>query len=221
MEINAETVDEVRHQLKSSFNELVADARDEYERMADLQDIDTRLSNVIEQEIRQKIPCGTLPPDFRATVHVRDIIFRDFLYQLVDYLPKGGGSHRRFSQRYGIIGRSWRSGNSHGTGDAFAGASSEGALVEQWGMTKEEAHGMLNSKHSCLSIVLRSNNIPVGLLYLDADDRDVFGNDAAAMSLAADLESQPAVVELAEAVERAMAPLRAAAPNLDLKELGA
>ena len=217
MEISSEAVDQVRQQLKGSFRELVSNARDEYERMAYLQEVDQRLRAVFETRFRQ------LPNSdhMRTTVHVPDIIFQDYLYQLLDYYPRGEGAHRRFSQRYGIIGRSWRSNESHGTGDAFADAQGkEQALVEQWGMTRQEAHGKLKAKSSCLSVLLRANGIMVGILYLDSDLPDAFGITTAAQALAKELETDSLVNALCVAVGRTMAPLRAAAPNLDISKLG-
>ena len=219
MEISVEAADAVRKELRRSFGELIADARVEYERMADVQNLDRLLASVVEDEIIGKVS-GLSRSDIRATLHVRDIIFKEFLYQLVDYYPKGGGAHRRFSQRYGIIGRSWRSGKSHGTGNAFGNAESEEALVEQWGMTQSETHGVLQNKHSCLSVVLRAGGTESGILYLDSSKENAFGKDAAAQTFARSLETQRSVVALAEAVERAMTPLRAAGPNLDLKNVG-
>lgn len=218
MELDAQRFEEVRDHLRSSFRELIADARDEYERMADLQDVREKLANVFDGPIKAKFGSATVPSDLRATVHVRDVIIREFLYQLVDYVPKGGGAHRRFSQRYGIIGRTWRSKESHGTGNAFGGLTSEEALVEQWGMTKEEAHGMLQSKHSCLSILLISDGSPTGLLYVDTDVSNAFGSNDDAKAFAKAMESDPKVIDLAAAVERTMTPLRAAAPNLDIRD---
>jgi len=217
MEISSEAVDQVRQQLKGSFRELVSNARDEYERMAYLQEVDQRLQAVFETHFRQ------LPNSdrMRTTVHVPDIIFQDYLYQLLDYYPRGEGAHRRFSQRYGIIGRSWRSNESHGTGDAFADAQGkEQALVEQWGMTRQEAHGKLKAKPSCLSVLLRSNGLMVGILYLDSDLSDAFGITSAAQTLAKSLETDSLVKALCVAVGRTMAPLRTAAPNLDISKLG-
>lgn len=218
MEINAEAVDEIRDKLRGSFRELVGSARDEFERMADLQDIDRHLSAVIEN-VLTPITGGT-PNGMRATIHVRDIVFKDFLYQLVSYYPAGGGAHRRFSQRYGIIGRSWRSGKSHGTGNAFGPSASAETLVEHWGMTRDETHGVLNTRPSCLSVLLRVDNVPVGILYVDSTERNAFGIDQAAQKLAISLESEPLVIKLASAVERTLTPLRVGGPNLDLKELG-
>jgi hypothetical protein len=219
MEISSESVDEVRQQLRGSFRELVGNARDEYERMADLQDIDLRLAAVVEKEIVPGLG-GVRPAGLRATIHVRDIVFKDYLYQLVNYHPNGGGAHRRFSQRYGIIGRAWRTGVSHGTGNAFGSTASEESLVEEWGMTREETHGVLNSRPSCLSVLLRAGGIDVGILYIDSSAKRAFGTNDEASTYSLALEQKPLVVELAAAVERALAPLRAAGPNLDLKELG-
>lgn len=219
MEISSEAVDEVRQQLRGSFRELVGNARDEYERMADLQDVDVRLAAVIEKQLVPSLG-GARPPGLRATIHVKDIVFKDYLYQLVDYHPAGGGAHRRFSQRFGIIGRSWRTGKSHGTGNAFGSAASEESLVEEWGMNRDETHGVLNTRPSCLSVLLRSAGVDVGILYVDSSKRDAFGNDRAAQIYSVSLEAEPLVVGLAAAVERVLAPLRAAGPNLDLKDIG-
>jgi hypothetical protein len=116
IEINSETLELVQRQLHGTFEELITGAADEYERIAEIQDVPTLLKNAIVANLPQGVK------GLRGTIHVNDVIFPDYLYQLVDYYPAGGGAHRRFSQRYGIIGRSWRSKTSHGTGDAFVGA---------------------------------------------------------------------------------------------------
>lgn len=219
MEISAEAVDEIRDKLRSSFRELVSSARDEFERMSDLQDLDRHLQSVIESALLPAI-AGPAPAGLRATIHVRDIVFRDYLYQLVDYYPIGGGAHRRFSQRYGIIGRSWRSGKSHGTGNAFGPGASADTLIEEWGMTRDETHGVLKNRPSCLSVLLRSETIPVGVLYVDSSENDAFGTTTEAQKLVEDLEQDALVLRLAQAVERTLTPLRVGGPNLDLKELG-
>jgi hypothetical protein len=219
MEISAEAVDEVRDKLRGSFRELVGSARNEFERMADLQDIDRKLEAVIEGACVSRIS-GNRPKGLRATIHVRDVVFKDYLYQLTDYYPIGGGAHRRFSQRYGIIGRSWRSGKSHGTGNAFGGRASAETLIEEWGMTRDETHGILNTRPSCLSILLRVDTVPVGILYVDSTATDAFGDKAEAARLVITLETEPLVLKLALSVERALVPLRVGGPNLDLKEIG-
>lgn len=210
IEINSETVELVQRQLHGTFEELVEGAADEYDRIAEIQDVPTLLRNAIVANLPKPIQ------GLRGTIHVNDVIFPDYLYQLVDYYPAGGGAHRRFSQRYGIIGRSWRSKKSHGTGDAFAGAGgSVQALVENWGMTEEEAHhGQINTRPACLSVVVRHQSIPVGILFLDSLQQNAFGNDAAALALAESIEVSPSVAQLGEALTKTLVPLRTAAPSL-------
>jgi len=219
MEISAEAVDEIRTKLRGSFRELVGSARDDFERMAELQDLDSHLKTVVEHTLLSKL-ADRPPAELRATVHIRDIVFRDYLYQLIEYYPLGGGAHRRFSQRYGIIGRSWRSEKSHGTGDAFDGGTSAEVLIEEWGMTRDETHGVLNARPSCLSVILRKDMVPVGILYVDSTIRNAFGDNTAAKSLASELETAPHVIKLAVAVEKTLAPLRLGGPNFNLKDLG-
>jgi hypothetical protein len=82
---------------------------------------------------------------FRCTIHVSDILFADDLYQLLNHYPRSGGSGvgRRFSVRYGIIGRAWRLNQHQGEGDARAESKED--LVRYWGMTQEEAEAI--SRH--------------------------------------------------------------------------
>ncbi|ATG47131.1 hypothetical protein CEW89_05815 [Celeribacter ethanolicus] len=210
IEINAETVQLVQRQLHGTFQELIESSTEEYERMADIQEIPTHLKNAIVENGLKNVS------DLRATVHVNDVIFPEYLYQLVDYYPRGGGGHRRNSQRYGIIGRSWRSSESHGTGDAFAGIGSVEALVENWGMTHEEAQGQVSARPSSMSIVVRHEEIPVGILFVDSTSTDAFGNDTQATERANEIAVSPSVKRLGEALARTLAPLRTAAPSIKI-----
>lgn len=212
IEINSETVELAQRQLHGTFQDLITGAAQEYERIAEIQDIPTLVKNAIVSNV------GSGIKGFRGTIHVNDVIFPDYLYQLVDYYPNGGGAHRRFSQRYGIIGRSWRSKISHGTGDAFAGAGSVGVLIENWGMTEEEAHGQqVNTRPSCLSVVVRHQSIPMGILFIDSTDKNAFGDDPAALAKAKAIEGSQSVLQLGEALSKTLAPLRTAAPSLKIK----
>jgi hypothetical protein len=175
--------------------------------------VPTLLKNAIVENIPKSAK------DFRATIYVNDVIFPDYLYQLVDYYPRGGGAHRRYPFGYGIIGRTWRSKRSHGTGDAFAGAGgSLEALVENWGMTEEQAaHGQVNGRPACLSIIVMDQSIPVGLIFVDSAQMDAFGSDVFAKALAQKMEKSGAVVQLGKALSRTLAPLRTAAPSLKIR----
>jgi hypothetical protein len=90
MEINADAVDAVRAELRASVKELIAKARDEYDRMAGLMRISNHLENALSNGLLpalQKRGIAIPPKDMRGTVHVRDIVFTEYLYQLIGYSP--------------------------------------------------------------------------------------------------------------------------------------
>jgi hypothetical protein len=226
MEINPEAVDAVRAELRQSVKELAEKAKDEYERMAKLMRIGEHLERVIMQSLPRILENNKIieiPSDVRGTVHVQDIVFNEYLYQLTDYFPTRTGSGRRFPQRYGIIGRSWRLGTSLGEGNAFAaGKGEEKTLIEEWGMTREDVHARGKNQPAYLSVVLAStvdDDFPNGILYVDSNQVGAFGTDEVATKIAVQLETTPEVVALRKALERALAPLRLAAPNLDVRQL--
>lgn len=90
-------------------------------------------------------------------------------------------------------------------------------MIVEWGMTLEEAERVVShNKRSILCIILRDpeNQLPVGVLYIDADGETVFGDDNAATELASKLETDTTVANLSKKVRDMMLPLRAAGPNL-------
>ncbi len=183
------------------------------------------------------------PDDVRATIHVDDIVFRSYLYQLVDYFPSsrnGSAAGRRFSQRYGIIGQSWRLNESLGRGKAVSGMGSPTPtrgdrelaireLVARWGMTEEEARRTSHERPATLSVMLRYEGRSHGLLYIDSVHENAFGRDsiqddasaaaptgASAKDVALALEANTATVRLSRAVAEVLEPLRLAAPFLEI-----
>jgi hypothetical protein len=225
MEISTEAVDGVRKQLQESVHELVDGARDEYDRMASVMNLSSALENVISKALPRILIAKSLgnPAELRGTVHVRDIVFPEYFYQIINYYPKAGGVGRRFSQRYGIIGRSWRLGESIGEGDAFEGSKNEEeVLIKQWGMTREEVHSPSRSRPAYLSVLLKGvddDTALLGVLFFDSTAAKAFGPDDVATGIASELESCAEVVALRKSLERAMAPLRLAAPNIDISAI--
>lgn len=225
MEISADAVDQISAHFRASIDELVNNARIEYDRMSELTRVYEHLESAITVALRNRLKTDGLddrPAGLRGTVHVKDIVFREYLYQLVDYYPSPSGAGRRFSQRYGIIGRSWRLGRSLGEGDAISSLKGPvEALVEQWGMLRKEAHAQSRARPSYLSIILRGddNDFPVGIFFVDATEENAFGDNKAAAKLALQMEKTKEIVNLGRAVERAMAPLQLAAPNIDIGRL--
>jgi hypothetical protein len=224
MEISADAVDHVRDQLRLSISELFEKAEDEYRRMADVMRIYEHLERVMsEVALPRALKNNELATvrDLRGTVHVQDIVFKEYLYQIVDYYPPSGGSGRRFPQRYGMIGRSWRLGESLGEGDAFEGGKGEErTLIVEWGMVRGEVQANTRNRSAYLAVILRGvadRGFPVGVLFADSGTAKAFGDDTLATKIAVELEQSQEVQALSESVERALIPLRMAAPNVDIR----
>jgi histone H3/H4 len=221
MEISADAVDAVRKQLRLSISELIENAEDEYRRMAEAMRIYELLERVVIEAFKRILENNGLAfvRDIRATIHVQDIVFREYLYQIVDYYPPSGAAGRRFPQRYGMIGRSWRLGESLGEGDAFEGGKGEErALIMEWGMVRQEVNANSRNRSAYLAIILREDNgVPVGVVFADSGTAGAFGDDSKATKVAIELEKTSEVAALSKAVERALTPLRLAGPNLDIR----
>ncbi len=178
--------------------------------------------------------------EYRATVHVPDVVYDDYTYQLLDYFPSGGGVGRRFSQRRGILGKTWRLDKSIGAGDVIdfdrpnsalvEGSDSDQVLVSEWSMTNEELENWRQRKRlSYVCVVLRlpyknTSKIAeqpvlgrkVGVLYVDSLIENAFGDNSSALSWARILEHSPEVLALAEAVESVMLEMRKNELNLKI-----
>ena len=226
IEFNLDTLRQQGAQTRDSFLDLVARADEQYKIASAQQAIKEQLAIVMREALPEVLRTNGLAPDppIRATIHVSDIVFEKYLYQLIDYFPdpaSGGEPGRRFSQRFGIIGRAWRMKKSMGRGNAVA--SPENAveqLIERWGMTYEEAaRSRARQNPADLCVILRSEDegkLPIGLLFVDSRNVNAFGTDPAtpqdpsqANTVATQLEATRQVGELARAVARAMVPLRA------------
>ena len=225
MEISQEAADEVRNFLRGSFEELLERADEEYRRMAAAFRIFDLLGEVLEPALSGVLAQRGMPrpANLRGTVYVPDIVFQRCLYQFVNYYPQNrtnGPAGRRFSQRFGIIGRSWRLEESMGRGNTLHGAvNSQRELIEYWGMTREEVATQSRSRPSDLCVILRSpeeGNLAVGLLFVDTTELNGLGSDNVATGVAISLETAPETRELAKALGRAMAPLRLAGPQLEI-----
>jgi hypothetical protein len=224
MQISEDAVDEIREYLRDSFDELVVRAKDEYQRMASVQQISAHLSRVMDDALPRVLQADhipALPDNVRGTIHVPDIVFSSYLYQLVNYYPTdsrpGGSAHRRFSQRFGIIGRCWRLGESMGRGNAVvAGPNAVRQLIEQWGFVRNEV-SQTRERPADLCVILRNDDhLPVGLLFVDSTTADGFGTDAVAVKVANALENEAETLALSRTLERALVPLRLAAPDLEI-----
>jgi tripartite-type tricarboxylate transporter receptor subunit TctC len=219
-------------EVRESFHESYADTkqamRDLYGLRAEAFHLDQLLvsaATAIGQQI-ERIVGKPIKGKWRATVHVEDVVFKGYLYQLLDYHPKGTGHDRRFSERYGIIGRAWRLGKSIGVANVpqvTEGDSREkaiDALVSDWGMTRSEAEkwSQAPTSHLCIVLRTRSRGLPVGILYADSEERDAFGTDEQVREAAKQLQTDKAVRNLARAVSQALEKPRSGGTFLDLEQ---
>lgn len=109
--------------------------------------------------------------DYRYTLYVRDLLFDDGLYQLVDYFPQSTGRGRAFSTRFGIIGRAWRSEESLSQNVD----SDPRKLVSEWGMTRQQALRAGSGRRSFAAIIVKdTGSIPRGLIFMDAKTENAF-----------------------------------------------
>lgn len=118
-----------------------------------------------------------LGPKYRVVLHIPDPLFADRLYQAIDYIPAGGGEHRTFSARTGLIGLAWRA-RTHMVAHYPDGVTRD-ELVSRWGMSPDEADRRLQHPKSLLAVVLRDPTASdyLGILYLDSDEPGQFGLD--------------------------------------------
>src|ERR1700688_2317845 len=89
-------------------------------------------------------------------------------------------------------------------------------LIEQWGIMRNEiSHS--RERPADLCIILRNDDhLQIGLLFVDSTVPNAFGTDTVAVQVAVALENEAETLALSRALERAMAPLRIAAPDLEI-----
>jgi hypothetical protein len=204
-ELSEDAAAQTKTDVEGAVNAYAPVLDSEFERLAYAEGVFTRLQttvrNVLDDHERNA-------PGFRATVHVEDALVRNALYQLVDYWPSGGGAGRRFSTRFGILGRAWRLGRSLYEPDVPVG---EDALILQWGMTRAQAATAASGKHSFVAVLLQHAGEPVGVLFMDALPATAFSADVIDR-----LEAHEATRELGASVGRVRARVASKGPGVRL-----
>jgi hypothetical protein len=91
-----------------------------------------------------------------------------------------------------------------------------------WGMFEEEAQPGSRGKPAYLCVVLRSDGIPEGLLFVDSPEQNAFGDDngdpTTADRVAAAMEQNARVRALADAIAEEMKNLRESGPFLQVNQ---
>jgi hypothetical protein len=118
----------------------------------------------------------------RATLFVPGFV-GDELVQATNYFgygitPTAGKIGRRFSARYGIIGRSWRLRhtlyNPHVTNEKFE-------LVRFWGFTRVEAQEVHGDEAALIAFAVKADKDvdPLGIIYIEGYEAEAFGKPGA------------------------------------------
>lgn len=197
----AETKADVEGAIKSY--EPVLDL--EFDRLAYAEGVKSRLESTVLQALSDDDRGAA---GFRATVHIEDALLRNALYQLVSYWPSGGGAGRRFSVRFGMLGRTWRLGRSLYAADVPVG---EDALILEWGMTRAHATTAAAGRRSFVSVLLHHEGQAVGILFMDAVPDHAFSD-----AVVQNIDQHPRTAELAAAVGRIRTATAAKGPSVKL-----
>lgn len=204
LELSEDAAAVTKADVEGAVREFSSALRDEFDRLAYAEDVRNRLGAAITRGLAgHQMPHGH---GYRATVHVRDALYGDALYQLVDYWPGGGGAGRRFSTRFGILGRAWRLEESQYE-DEVPTAPED--LISQWGMSREQAEVAARGRRSFVCVMLRHHSSLVGILYLDAMVGHAFPEN-----IVRRLDESPLVADLAAAVGRVHGGIASRGPGL-------
>jgi hypothetical protein len=138
---------------------------------------------VIDQALKPFIDQGLLtsgdPYQYRVTVHMPDTLQKESLYQLIEYYPSGPfpeSRGRRKSIRFGAIGKAWRLQRSEYSPTV---PTEREKLIEDWGMTGEEADQAGRGRQTFLAVVMVDNSKnPLGIFYMDATKPRLLGENS-------------------------------------------
>lgn len=204
IELNEQT----KRRIQSAASEIELALR-EYKTRADKELVRIVARYQVEQALSKFIDSGsvkslTLKRDkgFRCTIHIPDPIRDGRLYQLVDYCPSGLGRGREFSTRFGIIGKVWRTEGPLLENDLLTPQIQRtheeeiDKIMSDWGMDRREAESALKHRsYFCFPLV--HENRKVGLLYMDAEEKDSFdGTKQSDVSARAQEELAPLVAKV-------------------------
>lgn len=230
IQLDTKALEELEEREKQIFQKLAAKMEQASTKTARSLSMAEHLKDAAKEiiEKRKSIkPNLFVNNDVRFTIHVPDTIFKDHVYQLVDYYsPKSGsirgGRGRRFSVRYGIIGLCWRTSKSRGTATAFDGDENAiNDLKERWSMTDADAE-TAKLKPSCLAVSIRgeSPETQLAIVYADSPDKQFWGdNDEEANAFAISCENLGSIKNLRAALKDYNSFLNSVRLDLELTSL--
>lgn len=175
--------EEMHKTFKQVFSELRDQIKHEMRRFSKSSGLQSRFRiavNKIFEEIRSLTDNNDLG-DLRCTIHMPDVLFTQFLCQVIDYEPKGKGSGRAWSEFYGIIGRAWRSEDNDFLQlerSILEDKLKAKEIMKQYGMTEHQINNTINTKMSFMAIPIKDDGgTKFGVFYMDSTKQGIFGED--------------------------------------------
>lgn len=205
LELGEEEGRRIKATLEEEFEDFRKDVKAEFDRQANGFDVSRLCAEVCEQVIEPLLKKRR--GEYRCTVYVPDIVFKDALYRLLDYYPGGKGRGSTYSERFGIIGRTWRL---HESQYEKTVPGDRKTLITSWGMNREEAAGQEAKSFVTFLLAEKGETPSVGLLYIEAEEK-AFRKDPIPV-----LSRDPRIMELTTAVGLVMKEMRKRGPMLQL-----
>jgi hypothetical protein len=137
---------------EDAFRSYRAETKTQFDELVKKFNIDALHRKVVDEWLAPKINGIEAAAGFRSTIHVSDTLFAESYYQLLPYYPGGTGEARSWSVRFGLVGKTWRMGESACEGTL---QMSSRDLVTLWGMTSDEADEVKTSRPALIAVVLR------------------------------------------------------------------
>lgn len=185
IELNEETRSKIQSatsDVTGVLEEYQKRVSDEMKRLASRHQLDGALGSFVDKQIIGRFTRDHIGTEYRCTIHVPDPVSERRLCQLLDYYPKGGGAFRTFSERYGIIGKVWRTGDSEVVGTLFKELPSDATteqkierIMKDWGMERREAERALD-RPSYLCFLLEHDDMKLGVIYMDSKKENAFAS---------------------------------------------
>lgn len=178
--------DKIKFTAEETFDSFRKQAKNNFDHWVQKKALEDKVRGLLSQTIMGKInqdraalnPAKGPLGDYRCTIHVPDLLFAETFYQLLDYIPRQPGPETRgrtWSYRFGFIGKLWRSEKQSDMSPSVPTNTED--LINNWGMTREEAENAGKGRKSFLGVLLTQHNVPVGLFYMDAKGENEFGDD--------------------------------------------
>ena len=173
------TAKQATKEAHETFKALRSEVNSEYDKLVTAYRLREKFVDFVQVDLATSISNFTEINELRCTIHVLDVLFHQTLYQLLDYYPESTSDirrGRRWSIRYGLIGKTWRLGESVTERNVI---SSPKELIREWGMTNEEVVGARQRNQSFCCVILRQEGSAVGMFYMDAKQEDAFPDTVA------------------------------------------